>query len=602
MPASSNKKLVRRFTSGLGIITLAYLSALTGAEQTYSPNISEHRTQLYWGDLHLHTALSADTYTLGGRLLPDSAYRFAMGETVKADNGMDVRIRYPLDFLAVTDHAEYLSIYTLLDKGDPRLADWEVGKEWTALLKAGRMGELTMAFADAFQNPSPDKMAPAQIVLDAWQDVVATADRFNRPHLFTTLPGYEWTSTISGDNLHRVVLFREGVGFANQMTPFSSQQSNDPEQLWAALAEYEREHKGSVLAIPHNSNVSNGRMFAPLRLNEKAYDREYAEARKRWEPVLEVTQVKGDSETHPLLSPTDRYANFERWDEGNIQLSEPKAPWMLPQEYARSALRTGLAYRKSLGVNPYEFGLLGSSDSHTGFSAVEEDNFFGKFGTSEPSAQRMFAQMADVLNDNWRLSASGLTAVWATENTREAIFDALARREVYATTGSRIALQLFGGWEFTESDLRHIPVSALGYRKGVPMGSVLPPSHDAGAVPSFLCMAMKEPDGPDLHALQIIKGWIDDEGVPRESVFDIATAGPKEEDGVGSFAVFWADPNFDPQRNAVYYVRVIEVPRPRWTARDAAYFNVSAPAEAPATIQDRAYSSPVWYYTDDAAR
>ena len=571
------------------------------ASDSYSPNVSEHRTQLYWGDLHLHTALSADAYTMGARTSPDTAYRFARGETVSAGNGMPVRARYPLDFLAITDHAEYLSIYALLDAEDPRLADWELGKEWTALLRAGRMGELTMAFANAFQNPSPENMAPPAVVKGAWDDAVATADRYNQPHRFTTLPGYEWTSTIAGDNLHRVVIYREGVGFADQLQPFSSQDSSDPEMLWAALERYQAYSSGEVLAIPHNSNVSNGRLFSPIRHNGEAFDSDYAAKRKRWEPLLEVTQVKGDSETHPYVSPQDRYAEFERWDEGNINLTQPKAPWMFAQEYARPVLQAGLLYREQLHQNPYEFGLIGSSDSHTGFSAVAEDNFFGKFRSSEPSAERMFTRMADVLNENWRLSASGLTAVWAEENTREAIFDALRRREVYATTGSRISLRFFGGWQFSPSDLQSVPLSTVGYKKGVPMGSVMAPNEEANASPSFMLMAMKEPDGPNLHALQVVKGWVNGRGERKERVYDVQLAGPNEEDGAPSLSAVWRDEDFNAIQDAVYYARVIEVPRPRWTSKDALFFDVKRPDDAPEQLQDRAYSSPIWYYANPTA-
>lgn len=598
MPASMAQALKSRLCCLLTLL----MSQVGWAADSYSPNITEHRTQLYWGDLHLHTALSADAYTLGARTTPEQAYRFARGEVVEAGNGMALRARYPLDFLAITDHAEYLSIYSLLDADDPRLIGWETGDHWRDLLRAGKMGELTMAFAEAFQNPTPEKLAPPGVVSGTWRDVVTLADRYNQPHQFTTLPGYEWTSTISGDNLHRVVLFKEGAGYADAKAPFSSQESNDPEALWAALAEYEAITGGQVLAIPHNANVSNGRMFAPIRHSGETYDRDYALARRRWEPLFEVTQVKGDSETHPKVSVDDRYADFERWDEGNIQLTQPKQDWMLFQEYARPTLQRGLKYREQLGVNPFEFGLIGASDSHTGYSTVAEDNFFGKFQNSEPSASRMYNRMADVLNTNWRLSASGLTAVWAQSNTRDALFDALQRREVYATTGSRITLRFFGGWHFAEADLQAVPLSTRGYAKGVPMGATLPLPNGDELSPHFLLAAMKEPDGPDLHALQVIKGWLGEDGRINEQVFDVTVAGPSEEDGAASLSGVWRDPDFKLVQPAFYYARVIEVPRARWTSRDAQFFHVEVPAEAPMTVQDRAYSSPIWYYPQPALR
>ena len=267
---------------------------------------------------------------------------------------------------------------------------------------------------------------------------------------------------------------------------------------------------------------------------------------------------------------------------------------MLPQEYARSALKLGLAHKRNLGANPFYFGMVGATDFHTGLVAVAEDNFFGKFRTTEPSAERMFTKMAEVLNENWRLSASGLTGVWAPENTREALFDALRRREVYATTGSRIRLRFFGGWEYEADDLKRIGASDAGYAKGVPMGSALPASGD-GQSPNFMLIAHKEPDGADLHALQVIKGWIDVAGTLHERVYDVALAGPAEVDGSAALQSVWSDPDFDAAEDAFYYARVIEVPRPRWTTRDAEYFGVDVPEGAPLEIQDRAYSSPIWY-------
>jgi hypothetical protein len=580
-------------TLSAGVLTLA-----VAASESYSPNPDSDRTQLYWGDLHLHTSNSADAYTMGSRITPETAYRFARGEVVQAGNGMSVRPRYRHDFLAISDHAEYLSVYRLLDAEDSRLKDWALGKDWLALLRSDRMGELTMAFSDAFQNPTPENKTPPAVVSAAWQAAVAAADRHNQPHLFTAFPAYEWTSTISGDNLHRVVLYREGQGHADQLVPFSSQDSNDPEDLWKAMAYYESVTEGLVLAIPHNSNVSNGRMFAPATLAGEPLTREYAQARARWEPLLEVTQVKGDSETHPFLSPEDRYADFERWDEGNIALTADKADWMFAQEYARPALAQGLAYRQNLGANPYQFGMIGATDSHTGYSAVAEDNFFGKFRSTEPSAERMFTKMAQVLNENWRLSASGLTGVWAKENTRESLFDAMQRKEVYATTGSRIQLRVFGGWDFNEQDLKSVPLSSVGYQRGVPMGGTLTKLDAdslASAAPRFILMAMKEPDGPDLHALQMVKAWIDEGGEPKERVYDVALAGTEEVDGRASLRAVWMDPTFNAAEDAVYYARVVEVPRKRWTTRDADFFGVERPAKAPEFIQDRAYSSPIWY-------
>jgi hypothetical protein len=424
---------------------------------------------------------------------------------------------------------------------------------------------------------------------------------------------------IGGDNLHRVVLFRDGADKASQVLPFTAQDSTDPEDLWKALADYEQKTGGQILAIAHNGNVSNGRMFAPQTLAGKPLDSDYSGRRVRWEPVYEVTQVKGDGEAHPTLSPTDEFADFETWDRGNITLTAPKQPWMLRYEYARSGLLEGLAHEAKTGINPFKFGMIGSTDSHTGLSTATEDNFFGKFPESEPQPERIRNKMAGLLQESWELGASGLAAVWAPENTREALFDAFRRREVYGTTGSRITLRFFGGWDFAAADVRRPDYARIGYAKGVPMGGDLL-RNDKVRAPAFMVAAARDPDEANLDRIQIVKGWLDAKGVTHERIYDVALSDGRKVDpktgqapavgstvdvanatysnsiGAPELATVWSDPDFDPAQSAFYYVRVLEIPKPRWTAYDAKYFRLKLPAEVRTTVQDRAYSSPIWYH------
>jgi hypothetical protein len=589
------------------------------AAKNYSAPIAEGAKQLYWGDTHLHTTQSADAFTLGSRLGRDAAWRFARGETVETENGIPVRLRRPLDFLAITDHAEYLGVFPMLEKADDRLAGWGLGEQMVELMQSGQSRELQLLFANSIQSTEAAKRAPAKLRQPIWNKVGESADQWYVPGQFTTLIGYEWTSMVTGDNLHRVVLFRDHGELTKRQLPYSAQDSTDPEDLWRHLADYESATGGQVLAIAHNGNVSNGRMFSPVRENGAALDENYAKARSRWEPIYEVTQIKGDGETHPLLSPDDPFADFETWDDGNITLTTAKEPEMLPNEYARSALKQGLAHGQALGANPFKFGMIGSSDMHTALSTTEEDNYFGKFVHDEPAPGRTQLQMADLLQKVWRLVSSGLAAVWAENNTREGIFDAMKRREVYATTGTRIRLRMFAGWDFDEADLNAHDQAARGYAKGVPMGGELPRSPTANAAPRLMITAARDPLGANLDRVQVVKGWVDAYGKQQEKVYDVALADGREVDsatgqapGVGStvdvlnasydnsigdatLETVWQDPQFDPKAPAFWYVRVLEIPTPRWTAYDAKRFDESLTEGDDGVIQERAYSSPVWY-------
>ena len=611
--------------TALGVLALS-VSLFASAEDasvveqkpSYSTPVREHVSNLYWGDLHLHTKLSADAYTMETRLTSDEAYQFARGGTVTADNGMPVRLRRPLDFLAVTDHSEYLGVFAQLAADDPTLKGWKMGEEWQTLLREGRTTELAKAFANAIQTDAVEYQTPGPVRSGLWASAAAVADKYNEPGLFTAFVGYEWTSMISGDNLHRVVIYKDGAEVASKRVPFSAQDSTDPEDLWSALSAYEESTGGEVLAIAHNGNVSNGRMFSPTRLNGKPLDANYAAKRARWEPVYETTQIKGDGETHPYLSADDEFADYETWDEGNISLTQAKTPDMLQYEYSRSALKEGLRHEANLGVNPFKFGLIGSTDSHTGMSTTNEDNFFGKFAHDEPSADRTEKRMANQLQKIWKLVSSGLVAVWSEENTRESLFQAIKRREVYATTGTRIQLRFFGGWQFDAADVLRADFATLGYQKGVPMGGDLTRGANTHA-PTFMVAASRDPDGANLDRVQIVKGWLDAQGNTQEKVFDVAWSAGRTIDaktgklasvgstvdvanttysnsiGAAELATVWTDPEFNASQNAFYYARVLQIPTPRWTAYDAKYFGATIDPRAAMVTQDRAYSSPIWY-------
>ena len=603
-----------------GVISVhATDQASTGAAYS-APAGKTYPKNVYWGDTHLHSRNSADAYSLGNMNLTQAdAYRFAQGQPMTAHNGMQVQLRRPLDFLVVSDHAEYLGGYYRFSVDDPLVVDTDTGRQWADYQDTGDPTSMIRAFTASMSDPENNYPFPEATRISIWRDVAQTADDHNRPGVFTALTGYEWTSMINGNNLHRVVVYQDGADKVAQLPPFSGQDSLDPRDLWDALARYEEATGGEVLAIPHNGNLSNGMMFPAETVDGEPLNEAYAQKSARWEPIYEVTQVKGDAEAHPLLSPTDEFADYETWDWDNIGRTQAKEDWMLKHEYARSALQLGLAYADELGTNPYKFGMIGSTDGHNSLSTTAEDNFFGKFPESEPGEQRTQNSMANnQLWQNWRIVASGYAAVWAEENTREAIFDAMKRREVYATTGSRIVVRFFGGWNYDDSLVQQPNYLDAAYAQGVPMGGTLADASRA-QVPKFVITALKDPDGPNLDRIQVVKGWLDRNGETRERVYDVAWSGARSIDadtgklpGVGStvdvenatytnsigaaqLSIVWQDPDFNRRERAVYYVRVLEIPRPRWTAYDAAFFGIDLPEEVPTVIQDRAYTSPIWY-------
>jgi hypothetical protein len=590
-------------------------------------------TEVYFGDTHSHTSISADAGGGGTTLGPRDAYRFARGEQVMSNTGQPVKLSQPLDFYAVTDHSDGMGVITDILSGAPNIIADPVGKEFhEAFAKGGKDAadaafQLTAKFA---QGKMPDALnyQPGNPAYKAvWDDLVQAAEEFNEPHRFTTLIGYEWTSLVKGNNLHRVVLFRDGPETVLRTLPYTTTPpvgSQNPRDLWKWMETYEAATGGNVLAIPHNGNLSNGMMFAMQDDfdNGNAFDKTYAETRAKWERTYEATQIKGDGEAHPLLSPEDEFAAFETWDMGNLDLSQQKTPEMLPGEYTRSGLKRGLELDAQLGVNPFKFGLVGASDNHVGLTTPDNDNFFGKFTQYEPGPKRA-NHLSKENKENgtklysWQYITSGLTAVWATTNTRAALFDALERREVYATTGPRIRVRFFGGFDFTKDDALRRDLALVGYTKGVPMGSDLRASTD-GKAPSFLVYALRDAAGANLDRIQIIKGWLDADGEAQEKVYDVAWSGerkPAENGkvppvgdtvdlsipswtntiGAPELGTVWTDPDFDPSQKAFYYTRVLEIPTPRWTAYDRVKFDLDLPESVPLKQQERAYTSPIWY-------
>jgi hypothetical protein len=629
---------VRSFamSCGLALFTFCALVTLASADQLptkagvaelATPQFSPYAgrnfpTQVFWGDTHLHTAVSVDAGTMN-RIGQEDAFRFARGEEVTTTHGLRAKLSRPLDFLVIADHAEMYGLMPQLLSGDQEILSTEIGKKWYDALTTGddvKKFDTAMEIVVSLSGDEPP-IKSDKAVRDAWQAYTALADKYNDPGRFTALIGYEWTA-IGGDNLHRNVIFRGDSSVANRTVPFSQFDSKNPEDLWRHLAAFEKETGTDVLAIPHNGNLSNGRMFTVETFAGKPLTKELAAMRAQYEPLVEATQIKGDGEAHPMLSPNDEFADYETWDKSNLNGTEAKTPDMLQWEYAREALKTGLRLEKELGVNPFKFGMIGSTDSHTSFAAVEEENFFGKHSGVEPEPHRWEHVVIEAPDPNftikgWQQAAGGYAGVWATENTREAIFDAMKRKETYATTGPRMLVRFFGGWDFTDADTQTRLPANVGYARGVPMGGDLSSAPD-GKAPSFLVAALKDPYSGNLDRVQIVKGWLDKDGKTQEKVYDVVWGGDRKPgaDGklppvgntvnVGSASwsntigapeliAAWTDPDFDPDQSAFYYARVIEIPTPRWTAYEAKRFDVDMSDDVPMTTQERAYTSPIWY-------
>jgi hypothetical protein len=595
-------------------------------ERVYSPFVGRaYPDNVYFGDTHFHTELSFDAGLIGTRLNMHDAFRFAQGEEVLSNTGQRVQLVRPLDFLAITDHAEFLGLASMLHRSDPILLADPWGKWAHEQFNSGQEGRMGL-FAEIIRLATVDGTNPFSnddAARNIWTNFVRVADTYNQPGRFTSLSGFEWTSTPNGDNLHRVVMFADGADKTGSIVPYSMFDSDDPEDLWRWLADYEEKTGGRAISPTHNANVSNGLMFNGKDFKGKKIDREYAELRMRFEQIYEVTQMKGDGEAHPFMSPDDEFADYENWDVGNLAGTVAKEDWMLEYEYARSALKLGLKIGEDIGVNPYKFGLFGTTDTHTGLATSREDNYFGKYQHTEPSPERHNREVIPAEDPDLRIMtsqevASGLMAVWARENTRDDLFDAMQRKEIYATTGTRLRVRVFAGWNFSPEDVDTPDFAAKGYRNGVPMGGDLT-NAPQGKAPTFMVRALRDPDGANLDRVQIIKGWLDEKGETHEKIYDVAlsggrVAGPdgRSREPVGNtvniekatfsntigaalLATHWVDPDFDPEQHAFYYVRVLEIPTPRWTTYDAAFYGIELPDTVPPIIQDRAYTSPIWY-------
>ena len=533
-------------------------------------------------------------------LTPESAYRFARGEVLDVGAGQKVRLARPLDFLVVADHAELLGFLPMIRSRDPEVMRYAAAGrvarffEEKGSLDSTEIIELSQLLGD------PQMAADPELRKTAWARSLEISERMNEPGVFSAIIGYEWSSMPDGHNLHRVVVYRDGADKAGATLPYSSMDSSDPEDLWRFFERYEAQTGGGILAIPHNSNLSRGWMFGLDDFKGDPITRSYAKRRQHWEPVAEVTQIKGDSETHPFLSPDDEFADFETWDETDIPGTGKVEPRGLPGDYVRSALKRGLAIGAATGVNPYKLGMIGSTDSHTSLATADDDNYLGKTfqmvsGPGRSQGNFFESRVAggeDTLN--WEQAASGYAGVWASENTRAALFDAFRRREIYATTGPRMTVRFFGGWRFEESDAESRDLVGVGYAKGVPMGGDLPRREFEGGVPTFLISAGKDPMGAQLDRIQVVKGWRDSSGELHERVYDAVLARDRSA-GAAELTSRWHDPDFDATEPAFYYARVLEVETRRWNDYDQQRLGVEQVSGARMTTRERAYTSPVWY-------
>ncbi len=600
-------------------------------------------THLYWGDTHLHTSYSFDAFMNGNKSAdPDTAYRWAKGQPViHPYNRARVQLDRPLDFLVVADHAELMGVIRSINFEQAELPEvglWHSIKRWFSIrvlnskLEDGTAGEVFLdLLPTASENPGGDPVADPKNVLAtgafgnteamekiAWNEIVDAAERHNKPGEFTSFVGWEWSSIPTGANLHRVVMSPDGGDVAKQYLPYGSDDSQYPEDLWSWLGETSERTGARFVAIPHNSNISKGYMFRDTTLKGQPMTSVYASNRMHWEPVAEITQIKGDSETHPSLSPDDEFADFEGY-EFYIQKTDAGYEYSPGKgDFVRSALKTGMEVEAKIGVNPFKFGVIGSTDSHSGLASADEDNFWGKMARdSTPETKRNFG-IGRRRVTGWNMAAQGLAAVWAEGNSREAIFAAFKRREVYGTTGPRMQVRFFAGWDFSELQDDFTNLAQIGYRKGVPMGGDLVRANAEDASPKFLIQAVKDPVGVNLDRLQVVKGWIGADGDSYERVFNVAWSADREIDAAGNLTpmedtvdrltgvltedngapellAVWEDPTFNPDERAFYYVRVLQVPTARHSLLDAIALQTEPPEEGPAVQQERAYTSPIWY-------
>jgi hypothetical protein len=570
---------------------------------------------VYFGEQHLHTRNSFDAFTVGVNQTWEQAYRFAMGEEVTlSTTGEKMKRTTPYDFVAITDHSEYYGV--LKDFKDPKskLSKSDFAKKLVAGLKNPKEGKeaVTKLIGSLVTNtPLPEYVTP-ELRVGNWQKFIQTADRFNKPGKFTTLYAYEWTSIPDGANMHRNVFFKDQPA----AVPFSSFDSIYPEDLWTYL-EIQRNQGIDTFAIPHNGNVSNGWMYSPNKFLGGPMDARYARRQQENEPLTEIHQTKGNSEAHPLLSPNDEFASFEPFP----NLISLGVPSQVKYGFIRQGLVEGMKLESKLGHNPYKMGIVAGADVHSGYSGNEEWDWKGAHGNQDDTPKKRLDPTPNAAGEaGFIVSSAGTTAVWAEENTREAIFDAMKRKETYGTSGTLIRLRFFGGWNYPKDLVKDENFVKKAYKGGVPMGGDLPAKPKGAKAPTFLVWALKDPHSGNLDRIQIIKGWSDPvNGYPREKIYDVAWSDDRKPDpktgklppvgntvdiktakytndiGNTQLSAVWTDPDLDPNKKTVYYVRVLEIPTPRWSTYDSARNNLPLPEGVPATIQERAYSSPIWY-------
>tara|TARA_R110001599_G_scaffold353883_1_gene602229 strand:- start:9449 stop:11290 length:1842 start_codon:yes stop_codon:yes gene_type:complete len=598
----------KRFLAGL--LAMIMPSAVAWAEEP-----GKAVTNAYFGAVHVHTSYSFDAYTNGTLTSPAQAYQWAQGKAIPGGGGgPDLQLKQALDFYAVSDHAEWLGVFKLMeDPGNP-LSKLPMAADITAKDQNTRM----QAFAKVLRDFSSGKANPAlnnpQVNKTVWKDIVTTADEYYRPGEFTTFPAFEWSSNPDMRNLHRVVLFQNSENLPGRV--LSSTDSTDPEHLWAWMGEL-RTKGATLLAIPHNGNASDGEMFSLQTRDGEPLSEAYIRTRAENEPLYEITQIKGTSETNPALSPNDEFAGFEQWD--YTLSADSLRPTHRKGSFARQALLDGLSFQvKGMG-NPFHYGFIGDTDTHNAAASNEEYNYTGKFAFENNPAHRLeglSGQPSAQVQQVREFSSGGLAGVWAVENTREAIYDAMLRRETFGTTGPQIKVRFFGGWKYGANDVAGADFVSRGYAKGVPMGGTLNGPSDKA--PSFVVWANKAPDSGNLDRIQIIKGWVDSEGVQQEKIYNVAWSGRRSKNAAGELpavgntvdvkkatysnsigaaelATLWEDPDFDASQYAFYYVRVLEIPTTRWSTYDAANLGVDVPGGLAISIQERAYTSPIWY-------
>ncbi len=574
-------------------------------------NESNPLRDAYFGETHMHTAYSLDAYIGGTRLTPDDAYRFAKGESVIVD-GQQLSRKRPLDFVAVTDHAEYLGeMYSTLVEGAPG-HDQDLLKQLRNLQTLEEKQQWFLKYVvenNRGTTPQhPSFFAGPETVKSAWQVAIEAAERNNDPGKFTAFVAYEWSGAPNGGNLHRNIIYRDGQ--VPDM-PMSYIDINREDGLWVWMAKHEAQGK-KALAIPHNSNASKQMMFPDVDAAGKPIDREYAQRRQHFEPLVEMMQIKGNSEVHRKFWAGDEFADFENAD--SIQKYSERV--FQKRDFVREGLKLGVAFEKQLGTNPFKYGIIGGTDNHNGIpSDVAEDSFVGGHGPEDGTVERRRTGGVGGWIDGKDLSIGSLAGVWATENTRAAIWDAMKRRETFATSGPRMKIRLFGGVELPASPDNPKKLVEQGYQLGVPMGSDL---GSIAAAPTFTVYAMKDADGANLDRIQIIKGWVDSDGTTHEEIINVAWSGDRKPDsngllpavgntvdlktakysnsiGAATLIGSWTDKDFDPEQHAFYYARVLEIPTPRWSTYDAVKNNLPLLPDVAATIQERAWSSPIWY-------